>query len=124
MTTHKKNRIKALADYLDALPDDVAINDFLTQVGLLMGRADYLKKLSLRNIVQGSRTASADLTLAIAEATNWAVTPHMIRPSTFRNPHDGIPLSVFRVKPLQTDNVILNILQQQKTCEKQRKSTR
>ncbi len=100
MSAEKKNKcIEPLAAYIKALPSEAAFLEFVARIGVLMGQVDYLKPSSLHNITQGYRIAGADLTLAIAEATGWAVTPHMIRPSTFRNPHDGIPLSIFGIKP-------------------------
>jgi hypothetical protein len=97
MSILKKNkRLEPLLSYINGLPNEAAFDGFLARIGNLMGQVDYLKASSLHNIAQGYRVAGADLTLAIAEATDWVVTPNMIRPSTFRNPHDGVPLSVFK----------------------------
>lgn len=61
--------------------------EFAAKCGITIG--------SMRQLMYGHANASADVALSIAEHTNWVVTPHQIRPQTFRNPHDGLPLNLF-----------------------------
>lgn len=90
----RSNRISPLAEFVAELTGDEQFDGFVSRINRIMGRDGYLKPKSLRNIINGQRRASADLTLAIAEATDWRVTPHMIRPLTFRNPSDCVPQEV------------------------------
>ena len=94
LNMRRSNRIAPLADFVSELTGEDEFEGFVSRINRIMGKDGYLKPKSLRNIINGQRRASADLTLAIAEATDWRVTPHMIRPLTFRNPADCVPREV------------------------------
>lgn len=79
--------IPELVAHVNGLQSEDARVDFAAKCGVTIG--------SLRQIMYGHGIASADVALSIAENTNWIVTPHQIRPQTFRNQHDGLPLSLF-----------------------------
>jgi hypothetical protein len=80
------NRIEALHALLSGMTD-VELQVFAENCKTSV---DYLKQ-----IAYGFKTASADLALLIAEKSNWKVTAHQIRPLTFRNEYDGMPVHLF-----------------------------
>lgn len=94
LNMRRSNRITPLAEFVSGFAGEEQFEGFVSRINRIMGKDGYLKPKSLRNIINGQRRASADLTLAIAEATDWRVTPHMIRPLTFRNPADCVPREV------------------------------
>lgn len=42
-------------------------------------------------VAAGRSQLSPEKALRVAEATNYAVTPHELRPDIYRNPTDGLP---------------------------------
>ena len=82
----REHRIKPLVSYVNGLPDARTRKDFASDIGTSIAY--------IRLVMYGIRKPGADLVLKISEATGWTVTPHQIRPSTFRNPHDGLPIEI------------------------------
>ena len=83
----KSNRIEPLHSFIQNMPDEQSREAFAVACGSTIAY--------IRQVAYGFKDCSADLAIAIAENTNWIVTPHQIRPQTFRNQHDGLPLSLF-----------------------------
>lgn len=49
---------------------------------------------SVHQWYDGTRPLPADRVLAVSRATDWAVTPHQLRPDIYPNPTDGLPPEV------------------------------
>lgn len=82
-----KYAVAALITYFNSLPSEKDRSDWIAGIG---GSSSYIRQVML-----GHKRPSAKLTLKIAHATNWSVTPHQILPSIFINSYDGIPKKVF-----------------------------
>lgn len=57
------------------------------QFGLLTG----LSQVHVSRVMSGHERFSPEKALRVAEVTNYAVTPHELRPDIYRKPSDGLP---------------------------------
>jgi DNA-binding transcriptional regulator YdaS (Cro superfamily) len=86
MDDEHDKRISPLVEYFNALKTERKKKAWAKSIGTNMR---YIIA-----IMYGYRRPSADMTIAIAKATKWQVTPHQIRPTTFKNFYDGLPPEV------------------------------
>lgn len=72
-----------LVSFVNGIPTIEEREAFAVKAGTTLGY--------LHHVMYGRKTPSAELALAIAEQSNWQVTPHDLRPTAFKNPWDGLP---------------------------------
>lgn len=57
----------------------------------------------IKSYISGARRVTAENVIPIAEATNFEVTPHELRPDIYPYPSDGIPPNLITPKPESAD---------------------
>lgn len=58
---------------------------------LQFGQLTGLSQVHVSRVMSGHERFSPEKALRVAEATNYTVTPHELRPDIYRNPTDGLP---------------------------------
>lgn len=67
-----------------------AINKAIEIVGGRRALADRLD-VKYQAVQQWEKSVPPERVIPIAEATNWTITPHQLRPDLYPNPTDGLP---------------------------------
>lgn len=84
-SSQRKKALSPLGQYLSTL-NDFERGEFASACGTSNG---YLIQIS-----GGFRKASAEMAMKIAAASQYQVTPHLLRPDLYPNPTDALPLTI------------------------------